>query len=627
MTWLWNRLQPIKQSIDSKQPGIQMIISSTFTGISCLTILLISVIFYTVFSNRVVLLKTESAEQFLNQTKLSMEDYLRSNRRISDALYYSCIKDVDLKNNSFDESFNLVYEANLDNITSIMLYDNYGKQITSVPVSFHKKASEIIKQDWFINACNEVENLHFSTPHVEYLSDDSPGGGYRWVISLSRSVELTENGSPKQGILLVNIKYSSIQQMLEKVNSNHASEYIYLCDEEGNIIYHPKQELINAGLYQEETVDNAIRSDGFYNQTIGNDDLIIVTKTVSYTGWKLVSVVSKNGYNLGLEKMKNLLIFFICITFLGIIFMNQRLTKSITHPLIHLDHTIQEMEGGDLNPDIMIRGPREVQHLSKTLQSYIQMIQELMDEVLEEQELKRRSELDALQSQINPHFLYNTLDSVMWMIEDEQNDGAVYMIKELAKLLRISISKGRTLIPLRDEVRHAMSYMNIQNIRYKNQFSCEFDIDESLMDCCTIKLIIQPLLENAINHGVQGMEDDGEILVRISKEEDFVYIDVMDNGYGMTKEQVDHLLKQEDTEEKEPAKRGNGVGLKNVDTRIKMRFGPEYGLRIKSEWGEGTMMRICLPYMIYTNQLEEMLDHSQHRLQKNNRNEVTHEKE
>ncbi|MCQ2507623.1 MAG: sensor histidine kinase, partial [Dorea sp.] len=234
----------------------------------------------------------------------------------------------------------------------------------------------------------------------------------------------------------------------------------------------------------------------------------------------------------------------------------------------------------------------------------------LMEEVVEEQELKRQSELDALQSQINPHFLYNTLDSVIWMIEDEQNDGAVYMIKELSKLLRISINKGSSLITIRDEIRHAESYMNIQKLRYKDQFTCQFQIDEEILDCCTIKLVVQPLIENAINYGVQGMYDDGEILVRGYRQGNHVYLEVSDNGCGMSEEQIENVFRDTTKEavipSNAPEKKGNGVGLRNVNTRIQMQFGQEYGIQIFSELGEGTTMRIHLPYLSYQKAMESM---------------------
>lgn len=142
-----------------------------------------------------------------------------------------------------------------------------------------------------------------------------------------------------------------------------------------------------------------------------------------------------------------------------------------------------------------------------------------MQEIIREQTERRKSEMDALQSQINPHFLYNTLESITWMVEAKKNLDAVFMISELAKLLRISLSKGRTVIRISDEIQHSRSYMNIQKVRYKERFQIEFDIDEEINEYCTVKLIVQPILENAIYYGVGNMDEDdgGKITIRERK--------------------------------------------------------------------------------------------------------------
>ncbi len=584
--------------------GIQRIVTSAFSLVAVLIIIVLSVIMFLLFSRQIVNQRTENAEQFLNQTKHGLEDYLRSNRRVSDALYYTCLKNKTLDEDSISDELNLIYEANKDNILRIAIYEEDGTLVQSVPVSSREEKDKIIKTSWYQNAMNEVENLHFTMPYVQNISGD-PLDGYKWVVSLSRAVELNGETAPEMGVLVIDLKYSMIQQTLEKVNSDETEEYIYLCDSDGTIIYHPKRLWMNSGRYEEKTIGAAISNDGAVRNKIENQEYIIVTKTISYTGWKLVSVVPISGLDLSQNKFVFILVLFIAIAIMSILLINHEISGSITRPLVQLDQSIHDVESGNPNPSLQITGPREVEHLSRTLERYIQRNRQLMDEVVEEQELKRKSELDALQSQINPHFLYNTLDSVIWMIEDEQNDGAVYMIKELSKLLRISINKGRSLITVRDEIRHAESYINIQQIRYKDGFDCEFDIEEDILDCCTIKLIVQPLLENAINHGVQGMGDDGEIQVHGYRKENDVYIDVIDNGIGMTEEQIHRIfntntdLEEEAKKEQNPARKGNGVGLHNVNSRIKMQFGEAYGLEILSELGEGTTMRLKLPCLNY----------------------------
>lgn len=587
--------------------GIQIIITCAFSLVACIMVIMISLISYQIFSNRMVAMKTESAEQFLNQTKHGLEDYLKSIRRVSDALYYSCIKNTNLDEETIDDEMNLIYESNKDTVVSINLYSDKGEIISGAPVALKKNSEQVISQSWFSVAVNEVENLHFSLPHVENSTGDV-SDGYRWTISLSRAVDLKQGSRPGKGVLIFDLKYSTIQQMIDKVNSDDSEEYIYLCDGDGNIICHPKRLWINSGHYVEQTLSTALSSEDISTQTIDKREYIVITKTVSYTGWKLISVIPRSGYNMGQSKIPYFLVFLLAIAFLSILMINRRISRSITRPLLRIDASIHDVEQGNLNPDIYVGGPNEVVHLSRTLQRYLARIRQLMKEVVEEQEMKRQTELDALQSQINPHFLYNTLDSVIWMIEDEQNEGAVYMIKELSKLLRISINRGQTLIAVRDEIRHAKSYINIQQIRYKNQFSCEFDVEEEILDCITIKLVVQPLLENAINYGVQGMDDEGEILVRGYREGQFVYLEVIDNGCGMTEEQVKKILAEQDSlsvPSSNSVSHGNGVGLKNVNSRIKMQFGPEYGLEIESELDEGTTMRIRLPFVSDQDELKK----------------------
>lgn len=262
-----------------------------------------------------------------------------------------------------------------------------------------------------------------------------------------------------------------------------------------------------------------------------------------------------------------------------------------------------EYEAGK-KPEIYIGGSLEIRHLGNSIQRSYEQIDSLMKKIVLEQNERRKSELDALQSQINPHFLYNTLESITWMVEGERNDEAVFMISQLARLFRISLSQGRTIITVKEELQHAESYMNIQKVRYKNTFSVEFDVDPSLYSCCTVKLILQPILENAINYGVSSMEDCGEIRVTGRREDGNVILAVSDNGIGMSEEEVDLVL----TDSNRIHKHGSGVGLVNVNNRIQILFGTEYGLSIESEPDEGTTVSICIPEIPYTEENRKILE-------------------
>lgn len=586
-----------------KPQSIQMTIALSFTIVSVISMGILGISLYNRFVNKMEDMTTQSAEQLLNQTAINLESYLRNMRRISDAMYYSVIKDKDLATDSLDEEMNLLYEANKDNLISIACYTNDGRLVAAAPVATEKNNLDIVDQEWFTEATGQMENVHFSTPHVQNLFDD-PSYRYYWVVSLSQAVELTSGGNSTLGVLLVDMNYSSIEQLLTKANTDNASEYVYLMDGSGELIYHPKQKLIYTDLFSENNLVAASYEDGSHKEEYDGEKRIVTVKTISYTGWKIVSVVPMSSFDMGISGMRMFVILLMSLSMLMIILLNQFVSANIAKPLKRLNDSVKDWEAGNMNPDIYVGGSLEVEHLGKTLRSTVAQIQELMHDILVEQEEKRKSELDALQSQINPHFLYNTLDSIVWMIEGERYEDAVFMVTQLASLFRISLSRGKTIISMEDELKHARNYMNIQKIRYKNKFTVEFQVEDAILSCCTVKLVIQPLLENAIYYGMESMDGDGEITVVGYRRGDDVYVEVRDNGLGMPDEMVDALL----TENNRVRKHGSGVGLINVHNRIRLRFGEPYGLEIESCLDEGTTVRIHLPYIAYSPENTELLE-------------------
>lgn len=588
---------------NKKTRSMQMTISISFTILSVCCMCLLGVMLYQQFTRKAENLTVENSRQLLNQTTINLEDYLRNMRRISDAMYYTVIKNTDIGSESLEDSMNLLYEANKDKLVSVACYTNDGKLTEASPIATEKPGVDVKSQKWFQDAAGELENFHFSTPHVQNLFDD-PSYRYYWVVSLSRTVELTRNGNSMLGVLLVDMNYSSIEQLLEKANSDTSGEYVYLMAPDGEIIYHPKQNLIHMGLYEENNTEAAGYEDTTVKENFHGEKRLVTVKTISYTGWKLISVVPMKSFSMGMTGMRNLVVLLVALTVLAVVILNQMVSARISKPLRRLNDSVKEWEAGNMNPDIYIGGSMEVEHLGKTLRSTVAQIRQLMDDIVVEQEEKRKSELDALQSQINPHFLYNTLDSIVWMITGERYDDAVFMITQLASLFRISLSKGKTVIKIEDEVKHARNYMNIQKIRYKNSFEVDFQIEEDILDGCIVKLVLQPLLENAIYYGMEFMDGEGEIHVRGYRKDKDVYLEVEDNGLGMPEEEAAELLNGKER----PHKHGSGVGLVNVHSRLKLRFGEAYGLVIHSCPDEGMMVQIHIPYIPYTVETQKFLE-------------------
>lgn len=568
-----------------------MSIALAFSVVTALGMGMLGMSLFDLFEDRAAEEREEATEQLLSQSTINLENYLRNMRLISDAMYYSVIKEADMAEEPFDSQMNVLYEANKDNLISIACFHRNGRKVASVPFATMKENEDVTEQRWFKEAMEERENFHFSTPHVENIFDNTTFR-YYWVISLSRGVELTENGHTAQGVLLIDMNYSSVERLLEKVNNDMTVGYVYLCDSNGEIIYHPRRNLINAGLYKENNLAAADYVDGTVEETFADENRSVTVKTVGYTGWKLVAVTPGNAAGVGLHETRYLVIIIVGIIILAMLFINSLISSRVTSPLDKLTRSVKVLDNGNLDPNIYVGGSTEVVYLGQTLRDAAEKMRSLLDDFVAEEKSKRRTELDALQSQINPHFLYNTLDSIVWMIEAGNDKDAVFMIKELASLFRISLSRGKSIISIEDEFKHARNYMNIQKVRYKNKFEVEFNLSPEIEKASTVKLIIQPLLENAIEYGVANGED-GEIEINGYMKDGDVYIDVKDNGLGMPAETVESLL----TEEHRVSSHGSGVGLINVHKRLQLRFGEDYGLIVKSEPDMGTTVSIHMPYI------------------------------
>lgn len=584
--------------------NIQSIILSVLMTLSLVTVTVMGFLLY----HRFKLASDKSAVANTEMTVESTIDRLNSSlldlRQISDAANYNIVQQYDISSQEFTRQFSMLYETNTDKIQSLALYGYDGKLIESEPVATVKDNVKVADQKWYQDARSEIENIHFSTPHVQNLFDD---GTFRYhrVVSLSRSVDINDGSTSGSGVLLVDMKYSVLEDMLERINETSSGIYYYLCSRDGEIIYHPRWTEINRGLFKEKNNKVASYEDGIYEMKTDGQKENVVVGSVAYTGWKLIGVVPESVQETSINKFRYYIITTILILVMMLLQVNRFISRKISRPIRELDESVKAYEAGAM-PDIYIGGSAEIRHLGYSVQKSYEQIEMLMKEIIQQQTERRKSELDALQSQINPHFLYNTLESITWMIEAQRNKEAVVMISELAKLLRVSLSRGKTIISIGDELQHGRSYMNIQRVRYKERFKVEFLIDEEIKNYCIVKLVIQPLLENAIYYGVGNMDedDDGQILVRGEKKGEDIYISIEDNGMGMPEDIRDNIL----TDNSKVPKHGSGVGVINVHSRIRLMFGPEYGLEVYSELDEGTKVVIHIPAIPYTKENAEQLE-------------------
>ena len=417
---------------------------------------------------------------------------------------------------------------------------------------------------------------YISQPHVESIFP----GWYPWVVTMIEPLE--RNG--EEAWVALDLRFASISSYINNVGIGQHG-YCFLMDESG-ILYHPQQQLIYSQLKSEDTDTLANLPDGTYSES----NVIYVLQTVEGSPWRVVGVsyvdelVTSNLW----ENFWLLALAAVAILLAALV-SSIVISRALSRPLKGLSRAMRLFEkNADTFTYAPVGGAREVQELSESFGHMVVKIQHLMETVRREEINLRKTELKALQAQINPHFLYNTLDSIAWMCEQGRNDEAVQMVNALAQLFRISISRGHELIPIRSELRHAESYLKIQKHRYKNQFSYRFDVDESCLDFLCNKITLQPIIENAIYHGINGLVDEGEIVITLRADGSDVVFTVADNGVGMEEEQIQAILRKERSDH-------TGIGIKNVNDRLKIYFGEGYGITIDSEPDVGTTVTIRMP--------------------------------
>ena len=561
-----------------------------FTITSLVAVLLIVISIYSRLSSQLYDTVKQENVNLVNRVDSSMEVYLRNIMKLSDTIYYGIIKNTNLSEDSIGEKLTLLYNNNKEQVSNIALISKEGEPISVVPAARFRKNFKAEDEEWFVNALNKTENIHFTLPHVQKMFEKGDNS-YNWVISMSRAVEITVGGSTEQAVLLIEMAYQGLEEVLDEVTLGNGG-YIYLMDSNGDIIWHPKFELIASGRVKENNLVAAGYDDGSREEIFNGTRQTVVTKTVGYTGWKLVGVIKGTGISLNMLKTRLFIVFVILLIIFIVILINSYISFRVTNPIRELEKSVKALEEGNLDADIYMGGSYEVQHLGKSVQDMKFRIKGLMQDIVNEHEEKRKSEFDSLQAQINPHFLYNTLDIIVWQIENEKQSEAVHTVTALARFFRLSLGKGKNIVTVKDEIDHVKNYLMIQHMRFKNKFDYEFDIAEDVLELPSLKLMLQPLVENAIYHGMEFMDGDGLIMVKAWREEDELYLSVADNGLGMTEDKVEMILTGKSTSGNG---RGSGIGVKNVNERIKLYFGEAYGLTIDSEPDEGTTVIIHLP--------------------------------
>ncbi|MEX2442160.1 MAG: sensor histidine kinase [Alkalispirochaeta sp.] len=432
-----------------------------------------------------------------------------------------------------------------------------------------------LRQSWFREAVASAGAPAYSGARVQNLLRDR----YQWVVSLSRS-----RGN---FVLLVDLNFHVIEQLARSVQLGPRG-YLFITDADGNIIYHPQQQLIYSNLVT-EPIEAILADDGEeIVRMYDGDQRLYSVETVARTGWRVVAVNSVEQLLAGQRQLRGYYLSWVALCLAIVMVLTVVLSRRISLPVMRLRRSMQAVEQGQFDIDLRVERRDEIGALSRDFAIMVATVRDLMERNEQEQEKKRRTEIKALQNQIAPHFLYNTLDSIVWMAEGERMNEVIDMTTNLARLLRLSIGSGDAMVPLSTELEHLRSYLTIQQMRYRDRLHFTIDTDPAVRSCRLPRLTLQPIVENAIYHGIKNRSGGGTVAVAAWPEGDDVIVEVSDDGPGMEPSVLERLRRQEI----EPT---GGVGLKNVHQRLALTFGDRYGLTFRSDAHAGTTVRITIP--------------------------------
>ena len=397
------------------------------------------------------------------------------------------------------------------------------------------------------------------------------------------------------------IEESGLNEMLREANRIVGELEKYTVSQENiDRLDSVKKYLNNLQVYKERIEENLVDGSKYEdNIQIWENDVQIVTSLVRESIFQYIYYEIKDIQQLRVEyqNLFTVMTRFLMIGFAGILIivllLSYYIPLSITQPIRKLGEVTDQVARGDLTVRSDVRNGMEVSALSDSLNAMIEKINELLEQVTKEQIRLRKAEFELLQSQINPHFLYNTLDAIVWLAEAGDQKKVVSMVGSLSDFFRTSLNQGKDIISIKEELQHVRSYLEIQQVRYQDILQYKIDVPEELYQNLIPKITIQPLVENALYHGIKNKRGPGMIVINAEKEKDYCVIQIEDNGIGISPERLSQVREQIHHRASEDS---DIYGLYNVNERIRLNFGENYGISIESTYGERTVVSIVFPY-------------------------------
>ncbi|HZH62348.1 MAG TPA: sensor histidine kinase [Metabacillus sp.] len=473
-------------------------------------------------------------------------------------------------------------------IAGILVVNSNGQFISNE--LYPKNDTNLTKESWYQEAVHNEGIFTIIghpkdreiTSHINYESDE--------VVTVVRAI-LEPETQEVIGVVLIDLKLRVIAEATKNVRLGK-SGYLMVIDEKGEDIYSPANPLVvtpPSRLLQGE-------DSGYFSETVEGNGFQFIYQRLPFTNWTTVGIFSTDE---SVYEVRSIHFYVICFVFFVCLFgiaASYYLSNSMSKPIFQLMSSMKEVESGNLSIQYESKRQDEIGMLGRSFNHMIRKINELLSLTEKQERQKREAELRSLQAHIKPHFLYNTLDTISWMARKRGADDVSDVVTALSKLFRIGLNKGHDIIFVKEEITHIQSYLSIQKARYRDKLNFSIDIDPSIQDVQILKLVLQPIVENAIYHGIKERKGPGYIAIKANTENEDLVLTVTDDGKGIPEEKLTKLNERLDTIYKHHEQKVDfGYGMMNVQARIKLTYGEDYGIQIGSQLDVGTTVTIRLP--------------------------------
>lgn len=569
----------MKRKLDEMTIGQTIFIVSTLivASLVLMTSIIMQVIFFTRLDNLIV----DTSKEINKQVVMNYEAYFSNVIETSNSLQEYIV--LYTKNDELDRIEEL-FEASIKaqaNIKNISLISDYGQIIASSVLE--KTHPDLASHSWFVEALRYPDIHHFSSPHLE----DVLAQGSEEVVSVSKKVDYIQNNESRKAVLVIELRTQELSLIAARTNLG-AQGHILITDSENHLVFDSSQTCLDDSCQNIALVKEIIL--GGKRIQYQNFNMYVSVNTLQDTRWKITTFINVDESVKTKQEILLTVILAFIITLAAIAYISSWMAQRITHPMNDLKKHIEKLETGDFEARAEVSGQKEVVHLAEAFNIMSNKIHELMLEVIDEQNEKRKTHFIALQNQINPHFLYNTLDSIVSLSEKGNSKDVEKAIVTLSRFFRMSVSSDMSLITLEEELEHVLHYLTIQQLRYRKDFEFEFTIPEHLKKHKVIKLSLQPLVENAILYGLNPEQDFKSIRISAYEQDNYLVLEVYNQGFGISIDKIHELYKMIKSIET-----SSSLGLKNVYQRLKLYFGDSADLLIESELDVYTKVRLMIP--------------------------------